>query len=379
MINNALLDLNWINLLILFGALQSLIFGTILLFNKKHPGAKFLSIFIFVIAYNGFETFNWSSQLDQYHLFFNLFPFVTICALGPSLYLYIHSLIYPNKDLNLKAYIKHYYPFLFQFIFRISMIGIYILGINDFFFTKTQMESLDNLYFYYAEVLSVFVFLVYLIKSIRLFARGDHKRSLFTKGLRLEIHNWIKALLICMVVLGVAWPITIIIPHFINLPQNIHYYPLEIFLVIFIYWIAFAGYFRTKLIYKQSPKTSPTTITASDANQFMKKLRMAMEVDRLYLNPDLNLSKLAEHTEINVKNISAILNQHFNQSFNDFINHYRVQEVCERLLSQENQHLTISGIALESGFNSQATFQRAFKNTKRMSPRQFSNKYSNGK
>jgi hypothetical protein len=55
------LDLHWINLLILFGALQGLIAGIILLFNRKHPGARFLSAFVPVLAYNGFETFNWSA------------------------------------------------------------------------------------------------------------------------------------------------------------------------------------------------------------------------------------------------------------------------------------------------------------------------------
>lgn len=55
------LDLHWINLLILFGALQGLIAGIILLFNRKHPGARFLSAFVLVLAYNGFETFNWSA------------------------------------------------------------------------------------------------------------------------------------------------------------------------------------------------------------------------------------------------------------------------------------------------------------------------------
>ena len=35
------LHFHWINLLILFGALQGLLFSAILVFNKTHPGAKF--------------------------------------------------------------------------------------------------------------------------------------------------------------------------------------------------------------------------------------------------------------------------------------------------------------------------------------------------
>jgi hypothetical protein len=78
-------DLNFINLLILLGAFQGLIFGVILLFNQKHPGAAYLSIFMFALAYNSFETFNWSSGLNSFAS--NFYPFVLIFALSPSLYL----------------------------------------------------------------------------------------------------------------------------------------------------------------------------------------------------------------------------------------------------------------------------------------------------
>ena len=37
---------------------------------------------MFVFAYNGFETFNWSSGLDRYYMFFDLFPFIVIYAIG---------------------------------------------------------------------------------------------------------------------------------------------------------------------------------------------------------------------------------------------------------------------------------------------------------
>ena len=112
------LDYHWINLLVLFGALQGLLFSLILLFNKKHPGAKFLSIFMLVLAYNGFETFNWSAGLDHYIFFFDLFPFVLIYAIGPSLYLYVTTLLYPEKVLVTRNVLPHYISVLVQFLFR---------------------------------------------------------------------------------------------------------------------------------------------------------------------------------------------------------------------------------------------------------------------
>src|SRR5689334_16016906 len=44
------LHFTWINLLILFGAIQALVFAVVLLFQRKHPGVAFLATFIFVFA-----------------------------------------------------------------------------------------------------------------------------------------------------------------------------------------------------------------------------------------------------------------------------------------------------------------------------------------
>jgi AraC-like DNA-binding protein len=60
-----------------------------------------------------------------------------------------------------------------------------------------------------------------------------------------------------------------------------------------------------------------------------------------------------------------------NKSFNEFINEYRIEEVKKRLLEKGNEHLTIAGLALECGFNSQATFQRSFKNATGVSPKEY--------
>ncbi|MEM1137047.1 MAG: helix-turn-helix domain-containing protein, partial [Bacteroidota bacterium] len=337
------------------------------------PGAKFLSFFMFVLAYNGFETFSWSAHLDNYIIFFDLFPFVTIYALGPSLYLYIQSLLYPEKRLNLRKTLIHYAPLLFQFAFRISIIGVYLLVKNQLFFSKAQLEWLNSLFYLYAERLSALIFIIYLYLSFKVFIKASvtHHITSFSKEIQQEVHKWVKVLLICATVLAIAWPTTLLLPHVIRITHDAHYYPLEIALVIFIYWIVLVGYLKTKMIFRKTSKISQSSIQNTEVDQIIMQLRYTMENDKLYLEPTLNLQKLAKHTGLNAKTISKTLNQHIHQNFNDFINEYRVKEVCEKLVSFDTQHLTISGIALDSGFNSQATFQRAFKNITGMSPREY--------
>ncbi|MCA6447833.1 MAG: AraC family transcriptional regulator, partial [Chitinophagaceae bacterium] len=51
----------------------------------------------------------------------------------------------------------------------------------------------------------------------------------------------------------------------------------------------------------------------------------------------------------------------FQMNFNDFINRYRVEEVKKQLQNPKNASLTIMSLAYDAGFNSKATFNRAFK------------------
>ena len=65
------------------------------------------------------------------------------------------------------------------------------------------------------------------------------------------------------------------------------------------------------------------------------------------------------------------MNQYENKGFNEFVNTYRIEEVKKYLLQNDFSNLTISGMALEAGFNSQATFQRVFKKLEGMTPTEF--------
>jgi AraC-like DNA-binding protein len=108
-----------------------------------------------------------------------------------------------------------------------------------------------------------------------------------------------------------------------------------------------------------------------EVTHYTTLLKKSMEEDKLYLESSLNLQSVSTHTNIAQKTISYILNNYHNKSFNEFVNEYRIQEVKKRLLEKDKDHLTIYGIALDCGFNSQATFQRAFKSITGVSPKEY--------
>lgn len=100
-------------------------------------------------------------------------------------------------------------------------------------------------------------------------------------------------------------------------------------------------------------------------------LETFMQTRRPWLDPDLTLSQLAGQLNLNVSQLSYLVNAGFGKNFNDFVNAYRVEEVKRIMQDPAAAHLSLLGIAFECGFNSKATFNRAFKKSTGVSPSQF--------
>jgi AraC-like DNA-binding protein len=82
----------------------------------------------------------------------------------------------------------------------------------------------------------------------------------------------------------------------------------------------------------------------------------------------LNRAALAKKVGIGEHHLSRVINHHFNKSFNDLINDYRIEEAKRRLKNEPTQ---ITTIAFEIGFNSIASFNRVFKTKVGVSPTEY--------
>jgi AraC-like DNA-binding protein len=95
--------------------------------------------------------------------------------------------------------------------------------------------------------------------------------------------------------------------------------------------------------------------------EYAEKIDSSMRTQQTYLNPELTLDMLAETLAIPAKDLSMIINRHFNLNFYEFINGYRIEEAKRRLLEPKNKDKTITDIYLEVGFNSKSVFNTFFK------------------
>jgi len=89
-----------------------------------------------------------------------------------------------------------------------------------------------------------------------------------------------------------------------------------------------------------------------------------------YTNPDLTLEALAKETAMPINKLSTVINKGLKKNFYDLINEKRVEK-SKKLLREITTQTTIEYVAYESGFNSRASFYRAFKKHTGITPTEF--------
>ncbi|PTX62093.1 TolB-like protein [Kordia periserrulae] len=100
-----------------------------------------------------------------------------------------------------------------------------------------------------------------------------------------------------------------------------------------------------------------------------EELLTYFDEEKPFLNPQLSLKLVADVLELNTNKISYVVNKAFHLNFNDFVNSYRLKHFKNIALDPKNSHLTILGLAYDSGFNSKSVFNTYFKKIEGITPR----------
>jgi AraC-like DNA-binding protein len=103
-----------------------------------------------------------------------------------------------------------------------------------------------------------------------------------------------------------------------------------------------------------------------DTSDIEDTLHELFEVEKIHLDGNLTLGQCSLKVGLSTHQLSEYLNSKKRQSFTAFINTYRIKEAQRLLL--EHPDMSSLRIGFESGFNSDATFNRNFKNITGMSP-----------
>jgi AraC-like DNA-binding protein len=111
--------------------------------------------------------------------------------------------------------------------------------------------------------------------------------------------------------------------------------------------------------------------TPEELTAYEQQLTQLMAEEQPFLDPALTLRGLAERLALPTNHLSQLLNAGLGQNFAEFVNSYRLEAFKARVADPANRHLTLLGLAFDSGFNSKTVFNTFFKKKMGKTPRAY--------
>lgn len=137
--------------------------------------------------------------------------------------------------------------------------------------------------------------------------------------------------------------------------------------VLIFYALVYAGVFEG--ISQDTKRGRPEEQDPVDPSH-VDRIRAAMETG-MFLNPRLTVDEFAGHVKLPPRQVSSVINRCLGRNFLEFVNSYRVEEAKRILAEPANIDDAVLDIALKSGFNSKATFNRFFKKFVGVTPTEY--------
>ncbi len=275
----------------------------------------------------------------------------------------------------------HFLPFA---IFQIyALIGYFIVSnastpiLYDSLAASLQLKLAKQIE-EYATIVSNLVYTILGYRELKSYQAWLHTH---TADSTYPDFHWLWKLFVVVVVLGVFLALNQFLQLAFRLSNkySVQWDALNVYMAFVIYYLGFVGYKQsshTEIAIHQTDKLTSKdapNIATQEIQQVAQRLQSALVNDQLFLNPTLSLQEVAQLLAVNPRNLSHVINSYFGKSFRELINHYRVEEVKAKLNDENLAKHSILGIALDCGFNSEASFYRIFKKATGMSPSQYKN------
>ena len=266
------------------------------------------------------------------------------------------------------------------YLIPLSLFGLIVFWYNRMILRKVMPRWPELLLHLIAFITVLILFGDYFILSFQysalvsilllMYAFGIH--YFFLKHFRNNIHGtkWIKTLNILFIVFsmtGVLHHITVYYNEF-SIEED---YLITGSMTLIILICSYLALKRPEVLFGwenvdqfiENLKYKNSGLTKKVSLEYKRKLLRLMESEKPYLNPAFKLNDLAELLGLSRHNTSQLINEHFQNGFFDFINHYRITSSCSILLESKytDPKKTIIEAAYNAGFNSKASFYKAFK------------------
>ena len=186
--------------------------------------------------------------------------------------------------------------------------------------------------------------------------------------------GWLTRLLAVVILAGIMYLSLEVSSVFLRPISYVDAFPAEVLMTCLLAWLGFDALVRTSIPFPKmryaevaGPANTKPEVPAKDWQSEGQAIRSAVLAGDWHLEPRLSIRDLAQRMASNETYISRALNLGLGLSFNAFINGLRV-EYAKKLLGDDGQSMV--EIALASGFNSKATFNRVFRDIAGQTPSQ---------
>ena len=373
--------------LLLIFFFNGIVFSFLLLkkgIQNNNNANKWLSFLLFLCAmyiapymlgYAGW----YSKKVTREILYF--IPFMQVLLIGPVIFFYTKSLLNSTFKISKKEY-YHFIPTLIYLVYSLIVFITDKLILDEFYFyADGRDKDMANWY----QIAGIISMVYYLIASLKFYK--NYKKLVFDKVSFADsiLFEWIPNFLIAFLSIVVLRVLLFLLnPEWGNFGNQFWHYIAFSIVVLYVSVNGYANAVKMSFlndvnsesinVYQESDedyKTKQDNTNLEEIEFWKDKILHLVESEKVFKNPTLTLSDLSKLLNTTPKNISKSINSGFDMNFNDFINHYRIEAVKEKLQKEEHKTSTLLGIAFDCGFNSKATFNRAFKKSTDLSPKDY--------
>ena len=395
----AVFNFNVYSSLLLPGFLQGVVFAVLLGLRARRE-ARWADVFAALVLLIGalyvaqwmLGFGGWYDERDGRTTVMFYLPWEHLAALGPLVWLYFRAVT--NTDFRWRGrYWRHFLPYggflLLPLLMVLHDFGYERLlrGESFAYFGATRgtlAEWTHGPGSWLVEVIrlaSRLLVIGYLLRTIREFA--DYRRYLeqeFSNADRL----WLPGLraLLWLLLLGIGGNFMLeIAQHLFGAFSYVdswnRYFVMSLFVfAAAIQFFAISPHLTRPLRFESPPVGAPPVVASvavppapvSAEPHWAARLEKHLDAHPDYLDPNLKLGELATRLGTNSSVLSRAINQGFGKNFNDFVNGYRCSAFRERVAAGAHERHTLLSLALDCGFNSKSTFNRAFRKQYGRSP-----------
>lgn len=113
-----------------------------------------------------------------------------------------------------------------------------------------------------------------------------------------------------------------------------------------------------------SPTPTPDRTDDTSDSDLLTRLDHLMQTERLFLEPDLTLARIARRLRVPAKQLSAAINRQTGENVSRHVNSYRIRHACALL----TDGMPVTEAIYACGFNTKSNFNREFLRVTGQSP-----------